>query len=443
MFTKRDLARLIVPLIIEQILMSTIGIADTLMVSSVGEIAMSAVSLVDSLNNLLLQVFAALATGGAIVSAQYLGRGDLEKANSAARQLLVLTTGFACVLGVVCFAGRIPLLDFLFGSAERRVMEEALVYLSVSALSYPLIALYNAAAAIFRVQNNSRISMLAAALMNVTNILFNALFIFGLHMGVAGAALGSLIARGFGAFFLMWLLHHPQNQIWVAFPVSLRLESQMVGNILRIGVPNSIEAGIFQLGRVLVQSIVALFGTVALASNAVANSVMTISQMPGSAIGLAIVTVVGQCVGAKQYDQAKRYMIGLPLMAMGAMGILNLLIILGVHPVVGLFSSLSAESAALACRMIVVCCLLNIVFWPMAFVLPNGLRAASDVKFTMVVSILSMWTFRLGLSYVLAKNTNLGAMCIWYAMGLDWLFRASCFLARWASNRWKKNRAAE
>ena len=440
MFTRRDLIRLILPLIIEQVLVATIGIADTLMVSAVGEVAVSAVSLVDSFNVLLLQVFAALATGGGIVAAQYLGRDDQENAESAARQLLIITTGFSIVLGAFCFLARRPLLGLLFGSAEPAVMEGALTYLWISALSYPLIALYNGSAAIFRVQGNSRISMLAAGLMNVTNISFNALFIFVLKMGVAGAALGSLISRGFGAALLLFLLRNPQNRIHIELPMSLRLERSMVQNILHIGIPNATEAGVFQLGRVLVQGIVAMFGTVSLAANAVANSIMTISQMPGSAIGLAIVTVVGQCIGAHKYKQAKKYMVWLTGTSLLSLFALNLLIALLVHPIVGLFGSISPESAALACKMTLVCNLLNVLFWSTSFVLPNGLRAASDVRFTMMISIFSMWTFRVGLSYLLAKLSNFGAMSIWYAMAFDWAFRTIAFVWRLMSNRWTKNR---
>ena len=268
MFTRKDLVRLIVPLIIEQVLAATIGIADTLMVASVGEVAVSGVSLVDSINILLLQVFAALSTGGAIVAAQYLGREDAENANRAARQLMVVTTLVAAGLGAVCLAVGPAILHLLFGSAEQAVMQSAQTYFWLSALGYPLIAIYNVSAALFRVQGNSRISMFAALVMNVTNIGFNALLIFVFRMGVAGAALGSLIARMCGTALLLFFLRNPHNRLHLDTLRGFRFDREMIRNILRLGIPNGLENGIFHIGKIIVAGLIASFGTVAIAANA-------------------------------------------------------------------------------------------------------------------------------------------------------------------------------
>lgn len=311
MFTRRDLVRLIIPLIIEQVLAATVGIADTFMVSSVGEAAVSGVSLVDSINLLLLNVFAALSTGGSIVASQYLGREDQPSANAAAKQLLTVTTLVSFGLVAVCMPGSKFILHALFGSADAAVMGNAEVYFLLSALSYPFMAVYNACAALFRAQGNSKISMMAALVMNIVNISFNALFIYGLRLGAAGAALGSLIARGVSAAFLLAVLCHHNNRIYLDELKKLEWHPAMIKSILRIGVPNGLENSMFHIGKLMVAGLITTFGTVAIAANAVGNSVMTMSQMPGAAVSLAMVTVVGQCVGAGEFPQAKKYMLGL------------------------------------------------------------------------------------------------------------------------------------
>lgn len=435
MFTRRDLVRLIIPLIIEQVLAATVGIADTFMVSSVGEAAVSGVSLVDSINLLLLNVFAALSTGGSIVASQYLGREDQPSANAAAKQLLTVTTLVSFGLVAVCMPGSKFILHGLFGSADAAVMGNAEVYFLLSALSYPFMAVYNACAALFRAQGNSKISMMAALVMNIVNISFNALFIYGLRMGVAGAALGSLIARGVSAAFLLAVLCHQNNRIYLDELKKLEWHPAMIKSILRIGVPNGLENSMFHIGKLMVAGLITTFGTVAIAANAVGNSVMTMSQMPGQAVSLAMVTVVGQCVGAGEFRQAKRYILGLVGAAHGMNLLLNLAVIAMLHPVIGVFG-LSAATAEAAWQICLVCALGNILFWPMSFALPNGLRAANDVKFTMLTSVVSMWVFRVIFSYILGRWLGLGLLGVWVAMIIDWIFRAAVFMTRLLRGRW-------
>ena len=426
------------PLIIEQFLAATIGIADTLMVSGVGEVAVSGVSLVDSINVLLLQVFAALATGGAIIAAQYLGRDDVDDANMAAKQLLVVTTIFSAAIMGICLLWKEQILFAMFGAAEAAVMENALVYFWISAFSYPLISLYNVGAALFRVQGNSRISMLAALLMNITNIGFNAWFIYGMDMGAAGAALGSLISRGFGAAFLLLLLHNHNNRVYLYWDRSFRLQKDMVRNILRIGIPNGIENGMFHIGKLLVAGLIATFGTVAITANAVGNSVMTMIQIPGSAVGLAIVTVIGQCVGAQDYRQAKRYTKLLMGISYGTMLVTTLGSVLIMRQIIGLFGALTAQTAQAAWEVCVSSCIVEALIWPSSFTLPNALRAAGDVRFTMITSAVSMWAFRIGMSYVLGSWMHMGLMGVWVAMYIDWAVRSAFFIVRMISGKWMK-----
>lgn len=436
MFSRRDLMRLIIPLIIEQILAVTIGMADTIMVSSVGEAAVSGISLVDTLNILLINVFSALATGGAVVASQYLGKRDPQSACSAAKQLVTTITFLSTAIMALVLIFNTPLIRLIFGSIEPDVMQNAQVYFYLSAVSYPFIAVYNAGAALFRSMNNSKVSMFTSFLMNVVNITGNAVLIFGFHLGVMGAGIASLASRVLGAVVIMLLVRNQDNPIHITSLFKFEYRGQMVKNILRIGVPNGLENGMFQIGKILVQSLIASFGTMAIAANAVANNFASIEVLPGSAIGLAMITVVGQCVGARDYEQARRYTIKLMAITHISMAALNGLVLALVGPLTG-FYSLSPETTQLAQQLLIyhsICC---IFIWPSSFTLPNALRAANDVKYTMTISIISMWVFRIAMSYVLAMGFGLGVLGVWIAMTVDWLFRASMFVWRFLSGRWK------
>jgi len=435
MFSTKDLCRLILPLMAEQLLAVTIGMADTVMVANVGEAAVSGISLVDSINILLINIFSALATGGSIIAAQYIGREDLKSACTAAKQLLYAAAAVAIAIMSVCLICQRPLLLFVFGQTEDLVMENANTYFLLSALSYPFLAVYNSGAALFRAMGNSKISLYTSIIMNLLNISGNALLIFGFHMGVAGAGTASLVSRAAGAVIMFILLQNPHNRIHVENIHKLEFKPDMVKNILRIGIPNGMENGMFQVGKILVQSLIASFGTAAIAANAVASNIASIAQIPGAAIGLGLITVVGQCVGARDYTQAKRYTIKLVGAAYATMIILNVLVLFLLDALVGFFN-LSPSGAALAKEVMlwqIVCCSL---LWPMAFTLPNGLRAANDVKYTMLVSIFSMWVFRIGCSYLLARAFGLGLLGVWIAMYIDWICRIVFFTVRFARGKW-------
>ena len=435
MFTAKDLRKLILPLIVEQFLAVTIGMADTIMVASTGEAAMSSVSLVDAINILLINIFSALATGGAIVASQYLGREDNKRANVAAKQLLLVTTAMSVFIMAVCLIGRNPILDLIFGKIEPEVMDNCRVYFFWSALSYPFLAVYNAGAALYRSMGNSKVSMLTSTLMNAINIAGNALLIFGFHMGVAGAAIASLFARMVGAVLITCLLRFNPHVIQLEAVFKLDFQPEMIKNILKFGVPTGLENGMFQIGRLMTQGLVATFGLTATTANAIGMSLSAFPQIPGTAIGLAMVTVVGQCIGARRQEEAKRYTLKLTGLAYLAMGALNLVMLALLPVVIGIYNP-SPATAALARELMLYCIACTILLWPASFVLPNGLRAAGDVRFTMTVSIVSMWAFRIGFSYLLAKGLQMGVLGVWIAMTIDWAFRILCFAIRFFRGKW-------
>lgn len=440
MFTRRDLTKLIIPLIIEQVLAVTIGMADTVMVSSVGEAAVSGISLVDTINILLINIFSALATGGAVIASQYLGRGDRENACASAKQLLLSITILSSFIMIVSIAGRYPILHTVFGKIDAVVMRDAEIYFLLSAFSYPFLAIYNAGAALFRSMGNSKVSMLTSILMNIVNISGNAIMIFGFHFGVMGAAIASLASRFLGAVIMMYLLGKHEAPIHIDTYRRWNVDPLMIKNILRIGVPNGLENGIFQIGKILVQSLIASFGTMAIAANAVANNVASLEVIPGSAIGLALITVVGQCVGAGDYEAAKSYTAKLMKITYLSMGVLNVLVLFLAPPIAS-FYHLQSETAHLAVTLMWCHGIGSILIWPMSFTFPNALRAAGDVKYTMLVSILSMWTFRIGLSYIFALFLNLGILGVWLAMIVDWIFRSLLFYIRFIRGKWREQRA--
>lgn len=438
-FSNERLKKLIIPLIIEQILAVTIGMSDTIMVSSVGEAAVSGLSIVDTINILLINIFAALATGGAVVCSQYLGNRDRTSACESAGQL-ILSTGFlATIIMVIVLLACTSILQLVFTHVEVDVMKNAVTYFQISAWSYPFIALYNTGAALFRSMGNSKISMNTSLFMNAFNIVGNAILIYGFQMGVAGAAMSSLIARILGACFMLYLLYSEDNPIFVRGYRTLRFRFQMVKRILTIGIPNGLENGMFQIGKILVQGLTASFGTVAIAANAVANNIAQMEIIPGAAIGLAMITVVGQCVGAQDYEQAKLYIKKLMKIAYASMILLNLIILLLVPWILKIYN-LSNETTDLAYQLLFWHGIFAMVLWPASFTFPNALRAAGDVKFTMSISIISMWLCRICLSYVYGEVFQLGLLGIWFAMFTDWFFRIVWFMVRYKGNQWTRKR---
>ena len=435
MFSKQALRRLIIPLIIEQFLSVMVGMADIMMVSAAGETAVSSVALVDLINVLIINVFSALATGGAVVCAQSIGAQELDRANRAANQLMYIVTAAALVImGLVLLLHR-WLLGLLFGQVEPAVMEGAVTYFIISAWSYPFIALYNGCAALLRAMGNSRASMYVSALMNVLNVIGNAVLVYGFHMGVAGVALPSLFSRAVAAAVMLALLHSGRGLVRIHGLLRFRFEPPTMAKILRIGIPNGLENSFFQLGRVVLVSLISTFGTAQTAANAVANNIDNFGVIPGQAMGLALITVVGQCVGAQEWEQVRFYTKKLVKFTYLCTWGLNAVLLLGLPLILSLYS-LTPETHWYAAVLIWIHNGCAMLFWPLAFTMPNALRAAGDVRVPMAVSIVSMVTVRVGGSYLLGLHFGLGAIGVWIAMVGDWIVRVICFVLRARKKLW-------
>ena len=439
LFTGRQLTALIWPLLLEQFLTMTVGLADTYMVSGVSEAAMSSVSLVDQLNILIFQILSALAVGGAVVSSQYLGRRDVRRAGKCAAQLysvMMVTTLALMMVVLVCSR---PVLRVIFGSIEDDVMAYAQIYFLISAISYPFMGIYNAGAALFRAQGNSRISIKASLVMNVINICGNGLLIYGLHLDVTGAALATLAGRVFAAVWVTMRQQKEENPLRIAGWKDLWPERRLIRPILAIGIPGGLENGMFQIGKLCVSSLTSTLGTAAIAANAVANNVASVANIPGNTMSLAAIPVIGHCLGAGDKKQAKYY--GGVLTGIGMLGlaVTNLTVFISIGWLAEMFH-LSEAATGMCVSVMRWFNVFSIFFWAASFIMPHILRTGGDAKYTMTVSILSMWIFRVVLSYFFVLELHQGLMGVWFGMFTDWVCRSVFFTVRFLSGKWMEHK---
>lgn len=438
LFTNKNLLQLLFPLMIEQLLAVAVGMADSLMVASVGESAVSAVSLVDSISILLINIFAALATGGAVVAGQYIGRGRSDKACKAGEQLLVFVTLISLAVMIIMYFGRGFILNVVFGTIEPDVAAYSNTYMLIVFASIPFIAVYNSGAALFRSMGNSKITMITSLIMNGINVVGNALLVYVFHMGVEGVAIPTLVSRAAAAIIITALLRNQELTIHIERPFRYKYNKDMVKNILQIGIPNGVENSMFQLGKIMLLSVVAGFGTASITANAIGNTVSAFGILPGSAVGLGLVTVVSQCVGAGDYEQVRYYTRKLLMYAYVSMIVLNAGIIFTTPSILDIYH-LSEETAAMASQVIIFHSICACFIWPLSFTLPNTLRAANDARYTMIVGVGSMWTFRIGFGFILARYVGLGMFGVWVAMIIDWIIRTFFFMIRYNNHKWESS----
>ena len=439
MFTNRMIRNLLIPVVLEQLLNSIMGTADTMMVSNVGSAAISAVSLVDSINILVIQAFSALAAGGAIVCAQYIGQQNKERANESARQVLFIITLISVIVSAICLGFKKPLLRLIFGSVEAEVMRASEIYFFYTALSFPFIAMYDAVASIFRAQDNTRGPMTISMISNIMNIVGNAIMIWGFHMGVAGAALATLISRIFCALVVLIQLRRDRQPIVVRDYLKIRPDWPMIGRILGIGIPSGVENSMFQLGKLAIQSTVSTLGTVAIAAQAMTNILENLNGIAGIGVGVGLMTIVGQCMGANRKNEAVYYIKKLSVIAEVTIIVSCLLVFILTRPVT-MLGGMEKTSADMCWHMVMWITIVKPIVWVSAFVPAYGLRAAGDVKFSMISSCAVMWLCRFCLSVLLIRGLGFGPMGVWIGMFADWTVRAVLFTWRFHSRKWLEHK---
>ena len=437
MFSRKDLRQLLLPLMAEQALAMTIGMADTVMVASCSEAAVSGVSLIDSVNAVFLWLFPALATGG-VVLAQYIGRGEEDNARRSVGQLALLLVGFSLMISILFMLFRDKLLLLLFGQIEPQVMGYARTYFTVSIISYPFLALYNVGASVFRAVGNSKLSMTVSTAANVLNLIGNAVLIYGFGLEVLGAGLATLASRVLGAVIMVCRLLRPDCAVGVHALGDLRFQKEMFGRILHIGIPSGLESAAFNIGKLLVASLVSTLPTVAITSNAVMNTLQSIILIPTSAIHLAAVPIVGQCLGAGKTEDAKYYtkwLVGLAYLCLFVTAGGTLLF---ANPILSLFK-LTPETAAVALRLLRFYFCIAVTLYPLAFTITPCLRAAGDVRFCLIGAMTGMWLGRILCSHLFVA-LGWGIMGIWVAIVADWLIRIAFYLPRYLSGKWLRKR---
>ncbi|MDR0315797.1 MAG: MATE family efflux transporter [Treponema sp.] len=438
-WNNRALFALLWPLIIEQLLAVTMGAADTIMVSSVGEFAVSAVNVIDNINNFLIIAFTAMCTGGAVVASQYIGRQNHANSRIAAKQLVYIVVLISLIVMAVALVFCRPIIRLLYGKIEDDVMNAAAIYFFITALSYPFLALNNANAALFRAVGNSRVTMIIALLVNILKIGGNVLFIFVLNLGVLGAALSTLICRIIAALITTSMLYRSNSPISIAGLFNIHFVRSMIKNILNVGLPSGLESSMFMIGRILTQRIFPVFGTSAMAANAITSVINSLSFMIGTAFGIAMLTIVGQCVGAGDYAEVKKQTAKLMKMAYITLFFLSTLVFICRDPLIGLFS-LSSEAHVLAKSFLQVHCISMAFGWAMSFALPNALRAAGDARYVMIAATISMWLVRVSSAYLFAFGFGLGPVGVWIAMGADFFVRGVFYCLRWLRGKWQEKR---
>ena len=442
MFSKAQLKKMIVPLFLEQLLIMLVGLADTFVVSYAGEAAVSGVSLVNSFNTIFLYLFTALASGGAVVVSQYIGRKSADKASESVSQLLTVSTVFSVVISIPILLFSESLLRMLFGSVEPAVMDACMTYLRISVYSYPAIAVYNAGAALYRSIGKTSVTMYVSIISNVINVAGNIIGVFYLHAGVAGVAWPSLIARTFSAVVITILCFTNKSGVryfnrWI-FKWNGLLQKQM----LAIAIPNGIESGVFQFVKVALSSLVAMFGTYQIAANGIAQSIWSIASVASVAMGPVFITVIGQCMGADDAAEAEMYFKKLLKLSILISVGWNALVF-AATPFVMQAYAVSEETRQLVIQLVLIHNLFNALIFPFADPLGKGMRAAGDVKFTMYISLFTTIGVRLVFSYLFGLVLGMGVIGIAYAMCLDWTVRAVIFWVRFKTGKWKSFRVLE
>ena len=435
LFSKNALVKLIVPLVIEQFLAVAIGMADTIMVTTNGEWAVSSISLVDSINILFINLFAAMATGGAVVVSQYLGMREEDDACAAAKQLWLISFLISSLIMAVCLIFRSSLITLIFGQIEEQVSIGCNKYFLLSALSYPFLAIYNSGAAIFRSMEKSRVSMYISFIMNIVNIVGNAVLIFVFDLDVVGAGASSLASRALGAIIISIMLLNKKHKVHIKEPLKIRFDGALIKKIIKIAVPTGLENSMFQFGKLFMARLISTFRTYQIAANAVSNTVVSFSCVPGNAIGLATITVVGHCIGAGEKEQAYSYSNRLLRLTYIITSGVNIIVIAGAKYITSFFN-LSPEAEALATSVIIIYEIVATLIWPLAFTMPYSMRASGDVKFTMAVSIISMWIFRVAFGYLICHLFDLGVHGVWIAMYVDWVCRLIFYVKRYLGKKW-------
>jgi putative MATE family efflux protein len=439
LFSNKDLFKLFLPLVIEQCLERLVGLADSMMVAQVGEAAVSGVSLVDFIIMLLISIFGALATGGAVVAGQYMGNKQMDESRRAANQLVWFTGTVALLIMALIYLAKPLILKVLFGQITQEVYNHANIYLNITGASIPFLALYSAGAAIFRTMGNSKLPMKIMLAMNILNVAGNAVLVLGLRMGTVGIAIPTLVSRALAAIIIITLALRKKNDLHLEKSLKPRYDIPMIRRILKVGLPFGIENGLFHFGRVLVLSLISTFGTASMAAYSVTGSIAIFTTILGLAINLGMTTIISRCVGLGDFDQTRYYHKKITGIVYAAHFVMNGLIVL-LLPFILRIYNLSEAATAMTTQLVIWQAVFSVFVWPLGFVQPVTFRAAGDAKYPMTVSILSMFFMRIVMAYVLGGFLGMGVFGAYLAMFLDWIVKAVLYTVHYIRKSWTRFR---
>lgn len=442
LFSRKDINAILFPVIFETLLSYLIGLMDSVMVANAGEAAVSAVSLVDAISVLFINIFSALANGGAVICGQFLGRKSAKDSGKAAEQMLVLLLGSSLVLSGLLLVFQEQILRFLFGSAEAAVRENCSIYYHIVMTSIPFIALYNGGASLFRTTGDSSTPLRVSFIMNGINIVGNAMLIYVFKMGVAGVAIPTLVSRGIAMVVIMIPLFRKESPITLSGLRKYRPEKRLIVAVLEIGVPNGIENGMFQFGKLILMTLISTLSTAAITANAIGNTTGSLHCVIGMAANSAMMAVVSRCAGAGDFMQARWYTRYLVRKTYILQGLVNIALIAGIPLVLRMYGA-SSEVAKFAVPIMLLHGLSTLILWPPAFMLNISMRSAGDSRYAMWISSISMWLCRVGGAYVLVKLFHLDAIGVWIAWDIDWVFRILFFLPRYLGHKWETKTIAD
>lgn len=429
---------MILPLLMEQFLLMLVGLADTMVVSYAGEAAVSGVSLVNSFNTIFINLFTALASGGAVVVSQYIGRRDMKMASKSSSQLLMAATVFAVAVSIPVLIWNVPILKLLFGKVEPDVMAACKTYLRISVYSFPALGIYNTGTALYRSIGKTSVTMKISIVSNLINVAGNLIGVFVFHAGVAGVAYPSLIARTFSAVVITVLCFREKEVHYVDRWI-FHWDHDLLKRMLSIAIPNGVESGIFQFVKVALSSVVALFGTYQIAANGISQSIWSVAALISVTMGPVFITVIGQCMGAGDIDQAEYYFRKLTKLTVCISIAWNTLIFL-VTPLLIKIFAVSEQTGRMILWLVLIHNVANAIVFPFADPLGKGLRAAGDAIFTMGISLFTTIGVRLIFSILFGIVLNLGVIGIAFAMCLDWTVRGVILWIRFRQGKWKTYR---
>ena len=442
-YSTRDILKMMWPLLTEQFLQLVVGLADAMIGSHAGEAAISGISLVATIYAVFLFAFNALGVGGSVIISQYLGSGQEKKADETGAQLYRLSALFSIICMVITLIFGRTILHGLYWKVTPEVMQAAETYLYILSFSLPLNALYNAGAAIFKSNGLTRTTMYITVGINLINIVGDLLGVFVLHAGVAGVAWPTTISWGVAMAVITWLcMQKKAGKTTLRLSEVLRRDPVIEKQILSVAIPNVVENSLFQASKVVLAGVIATFGTTQLAANGIGQTIWNLSAMIGLAVGAVYTTVIGHTTGAGDMEASEYYLYKLTRITVVLSTLWNLALTLSL-PLYMDFYSTTPEVRALVISTTVLHNIFTAFVSPLAQSMPCGFKAAGDVRYPMVTSLVCTCGIRVAFTFLLGVWLQMGLMGYMWAMCIDWSVKAVLMVIHAARGSWKNKQIIE